>query len=138
MHNKEGMNPEDMDPREHMRMHSGGFGPMYPHMHKMRMFPGFGPKHFMRKGFPGYNRAMFENVETKEEAIDLLEIQIKRLEKHKKRMLRRIRHMDIMEKEIEIAISDVGQLTEFTNKEMQKILKKHYLELQKKILDEED
>ncbi|HUT81927.1 MAG TPA: hypothetical protein VMZ29_12050 [Candidatus Bathyarchaeia archaeon] len=137
---KDEMNHNDKYPREHMHKHMDGWGcePMYPHMHRMRMFPKFGPKHFMGKGFPGYVKTTFDNVESKEEAIDLLEIKIKRLEKHKKRMLRRINRMGIMEKEIETAISDIGQMQEFSNKDMQKILKKRYLEFQKKILDEED
>ncbi|MBN1331219.1 MAG: hypothetical protein JXA54_17250 [Candidatus Heimdallarchaeota archaeon] len=137
---KDEMNHEYMDPREYMRMRAGGwdFDPMYPYMHRMKMFPKFGPRHFIGRNFLGYNRAIIENIESKEEAIDLLEIQIKRLEKYKKRMLRRIDRMGRMEKEIETAINDIGQMQEFSNKEMQKILKKRYLELQKKILDEEN
>ncbi|NHJ39834.1 MAG: hypothetical protein FK731_07350 [Asgard group archaeon] len=79
---------------------------------------------------------MMDEIESKEEAIELLEIQIKRLNKQRKHLTKRMSRMDEMEKSIEETIGEIGNMKEFSKDEFKKILKKKYREFTNKMLDD--
>lgn len=92
---------------------------------------------FMFRKFDGNPlKMMINEIESKEEAIELLEIQIKRVNKHKRQLNKRITRMDEIEKSIEETIGEIGKMKEFSKDEMKKILKKKYRELTNKMLDD--
>ena len=101
------------------------------------------PKHpmmggpFMLRRFDHIQlKMMLDEIESKEEAIELLELQIKKTNKHKKYLEKKIARMDEIEDSIEEAIGEIGKMKEFSKDEMKKILKKKYREFVNKTLDD--
>ncbi|NHJ47091.1 MAG: hypothetical protein FK733_04815 [Asgard group archaeon] len=109
----------------------------FGHPRRHKHFPPMMGKRFMFRGFEGGPLKMIlDDIDSKEEAIELLEIQIKRLNKQKKHLEQKISQMDEMEKSIEEAISEIGGMKEFSKDDMKKILKKKYREFTSKMLDD--
>jgi septal ring factor EnvC (AmiA/AmiB activator) len=100
-------------------------------------FPMMGKPFMFKKFGHGPFKMMLDDIESKEEAIELLEIQIKRTNKHRKHLEKRIARMDEIEESIEEAIGEIGKMKEFSKDEMKKILKKKYREFVNKMLDDE-
>ncbi|NHK30747.1 MAG: hypothetical protein FK730_05310 [Asgard group archaeon] len=121
--------PKNMKDKEHdfsrhpfRRLHG------HPMMGNPFMFKKFDRDPFKR---------ILEGIESKEEAIELLEIQIKRTNKYKKHLKQKMARMDEIEKSIEETIGEIGKIKEFSNDEMKKIMKKKYREFVNKMLDDE-
>ena len=79
-----------------------------------------------------------EEIESKEDAIDHMEIMIKGVDKRRKHLEKKMKKLDILENEIEEVIKETGKMKEFTPEEFKKIIKKGYKEFAKKMIDEDD
>ena len=98
----------------------------------------FGPMHMMRHKMHRYPLGMFEEIDSKEDAIDFLEMQSKLLDKRRKHLEKRRAKLDSIEDAIEDTIKEIGKMKEFSHEEMKKIMKKNYKEFMKKIIDDDD
>jgi hemoglobin-like flavoprotein len=107
-------------------------------MHRRRYHPFMGMMPFMHKGMHKMPMHFLEEIESKEDAIDHLELAIKGVEKRRKHLGKKMKKLDIVEEHIETAIKEVGKMKEFSTEELKKILKKGYKEFAKKMIDEED
>ena len=79
-----------------------------------------------------------EEIESKEDAIEHMEIMIKGVNKRRKHLAKKMKKMDILEDEIEAVIKETGKMKEFSTEEFKKIVKKGYKEFAKKMIDEDD
>jgi len=109
-----------------------------PFMHRRPHFPFMGMMPFMHKGMHRMPMQFLEEIDSKEDAIDHLELMIKGVEKRRKHLGNKIRKLDILEDEIEAVIKEVGKMKEFSTEELKKIVKKGYKEFAKKMIDEDD
>jgi hypothetical protein len=103
------------------------------------MHPMMGPMMMGKAMFRGFGRPMhmmLEDIESKEEAIEMLELLSKKADKRKEHLAQKIAKMDEVDKIIEETIGEIGQMKEFSKDEMRKILKKKYREFASKMLDD--
>lgn len=92
----------------------------------------------MRKGMHKFPMDFMDEIESKEDAIEHMEIMIKGVEKRKKHLEKKMKKMDILEDQIEDVIKEIGKMKEFTTEEFKKIVKTGYKEFAKKMIDEDD
>ena len=112
--------------------------PHGPFMHKRAFFPPMGMMSHMRKGMHAHSMNFMEEIESKEEAIEYMEMTIKGVNKHKKRLESKMKRLDILENDIEDVIKEIGKMKEVSSEEFKKIIKKGYKEFAKKMIDEDD
>ena len=91
----------------------------------------------MHNPLPGYSMRFVKDIENKEEAIEFLEMQTKLVNKRRQRINKELQKMDEIENHLEAAIKEIGAMKEFSQDEMKKILKKHYRDFTKRMLDED-
>lgn len=112
--------------------------PHGPFKHRRAYFPPMGMMPHMFKGMNKLPMAFMEEIESKEDAIEHMEIMIKGVNKRRKHLEKKMKKLDILEDEIEAVIKETGKMKEFTNEEFKKIVKKGYKEFAKKMIDEDD
>ncbi|NHJ33589.1 MAG: hypothetical protein FK732_12080 [Asgard group archaeon] len=108
--------------------------PYGPFGHGRAYFPPMG----MMPHMPKFPMRFLEEIDSKEDAIEHMEMAIKGLNKKRKHLERKMKKLDMLEDEIEDAIKEVSKMKEFTTKEFKKIIKTHYKEFAKKMIDEDD
>lgn len=114
------------------------FRPHGPFMHRRAHFPLMGMMAHMHKGMHKLPMNFMEEIESKEDAIEHMEIMIKGVNKRRKYLEKKMKKLDILEDEIEDVIRETGKMKEFTPEEFKKIVKKGYKEFAKKMIDEDD
>lgn len=112
--------------------------PHGPFMQGRGHFPPMGMMPHMFKGMHKLPMAFMEEIESKEDAIEHMEIMIKGVNKRRKHLEKKMKKLNILEDEIEAVIKETGKMKEFTNEEFKKIVKKGYKEFAKKMIDEDD
>ena len=112
--------------------------PHGPFMHRRAHFPPMGMMPHMFKGMNKLPMNFLEEIESKEDAIEHMEIMIKGVNKRRKHLAKKMKKLDILEDEIEAVIKETGKMKEFTPEEFKKIVKKGYKEFAKKMIDEDD
>ena len=112
--------------------------PHGPFMRRRAYHPFMGMMPFMHKGMHEKPMHFLEEIESKEDAIDHLELMIKGVEKRRKHLGKKMKKLDIVEENIEEVIKEVGKMKEFSTEELKKILKKGYKEFAKRMIDEDD
>ncbi len=112
--------------------------PHRPFAHRRPYFPFMGMMPFMHEGMHKMPMHFIEEIESKEDAIEHLELTIKGVDKRRKYLGKKIKRLDILEDELESVIKEVGKMEEFSTEELKKILKKGYKEFAKKMIDEDD
>ena len=102
------------------------------------------PRPTFRRGLPHRkfgpmfrSKKIEKRIETKEDAIDYLEIQKKRLALRRKRLQKDMKALEIREKMLDEKLAEVQGMKEYSPEEMKKIMKKANTEFIKAVLDEE-
>ncbi|MFW9923597.1 MAG: hypothetical protein ACFFDW_09975 [Candidatus Thorarchaeota archaeon] len=115
------------DPRMNRKHHHEpmGFGMMPPHMYKRGIHP-------FR-----IHPAMIDELETKEDAIDLIEIEVKLIERRKKKLMRAIDRLDTLEGILSSKVSEIAKMEDFSKDKIKTLLKKTSIEYTKKRLEED-
>ena len=119
--------------RKHDRMKFGPYGSHTRHMGRDR---GFGPMGIGRRA--GRMGVFLENIESKEEALDFMEIQKKLIQKRRRRLARSIEKTETMERYIDQSMAELKAMDEFSADELKKVWKKAYREFLKETIDEDD
>ncbi|MBY8994746.1 MAG: hypothetical protein KGD59_09380, partial [Candidatus Heimdallarchaeota archaeon] len=84
--------------------------PHGPFMHRRTYFPPMGMMQHMRKGMHKFPMDFMDEIESKEDAIEHMEIMIKGVEKRKKHLEKKMKKMDILEDQIEDVIKEIGKM----------------------------
>ncbi len=122
--------------KKNEKMEHGFYG--HPMIRRRPRMHHFSPIHMMRHGMHRFPMGVLEEIESKEEAIEFLEMQSKMLDKRKKYLEKRMARLDSTEDALEDTIKEIGKMKEFSHEEMKKIMKKNYKEFMKKMIDEDD
>jgi hypothetical protein len=68
-------------------------------------------------------KGLFDGFETKDDTIDFIELQQKRIQRHKNRLLRRAKRIEELENSIDIAAKEIIKMKDYSQKKKKKIIK---------------
>ena len=122
-----------MKRRDYPPMDEDHFGPQHPHIRKGVYHPDM--RFFERRG---HHFGLFNELETKEDAIDFIDIQKKRIIKRQKYLLKKIQRLESIEDLMEEKIKEITKMEDYTSDKIKKILNKIQLEYLKQRLEVED
>ncbi|NHJ05660.1 MAG: hypothetical protein EAX90_12615 [Candidatus Heimdallarchaeota archaeon] len=122
--------------RDYPPMDRDHFGPQHPYMRKGTCHPGM--RLFGRRIHPMYHMELFNELETKEDAIDFMDIQKKRIAKRQKYLLKKIQRLESIEDLMEEKIKEIAKMEDYTSDKMKKILNNVRLEYIRQRLEAED
>jgi hypothetical protein len=71
-------------------------------------------------------KGLFDGFETKDDTIDFIELQQKRIQRHKNRLLRRAKRIEALENSIDIAAKEIIKMKDYSPDKAKKIIKRVY------------
>jgi len=118
--------------------------PMYDrrHLHMMKRRPAMRRHPMMGRHpgmghmrFPGRRMDLLEEIEDKEEALEHMDYRKKMLAKQRRRLMKRIEKLDILDELFDQSTKEIAQLEEYSPEDMRKILRRAHREFEKKTVD---
>ena len=123
-----------MRKRDYPPMDRDHFDQRNPFAHKRFHHPGMLP--FGRR-YPRNRYDLYNNLETKEDALDYIEMKVKRTIRHQKHLLTRIKRLESIEEQLNEKIKEIAKMEDYDQDKMKKMLKKMRVEFMKQDLEED-
>ena len=124
-----------MRKRDYPPMDKDHFDPRHPFVHKRYHHPGMLPFGLRRN--PRDRYYLYNDLETKEDALDFIELQVKRTIRHQKHLLARIKRLENIEELLNQKIKEIAKMEDYDQDKMKKMLKKIRIEFMKQDLEED-
>ncbi|HUU78567.1 MAG TPA: hypothetical protein VMX55_09475 [candidate division Zixibacteria bacterium] len=106
--------------KDYPPMDEDHFGPKHPFMRKGTHHPGMRP--FGRRKHLMYHLELFNELETKDDAIDFMELQKKRIAKRQEYLSKKIKRLGNIEDLMEEKIKEIVKMEDYTSDKMKKII----------------